>query len=218
MPDDSPVRPQAANGPEPTLAASGGRTDDGPWWTPAWQQIKASLPTEQELSRHRWLRPIARRLSDRVLWRLRSQSVARGVAIGLFWAFAVPVAQILFAAAHCVWWRGNIPVAAGVTLITNPLTVGGWLWLAYQVGSLVVEAPAPAPDAVPADGWLAWISSIGAPTLVGMGVFALGGAVTGYLATLLVTRVLAALRLRSARRRRLDRRADAQPSGEAPGS
>jgi hypothetical protein len=160
---------------------------------------------------------VAKRLSDRVLWRLRSESVARGVAIGLFWAFAVPVAQILFAAAHCVWWRGNIPVAAGVTLITNPLTVGGWLWLAYQVGSLMVDVPGPAPDAAPAEGLLAWIGSIGAPTLLGMGVFAVGGALAGYLVTLLVTRVLAALRLRSARRRRRDRQVDATAGDAAPG-
>ena len=177
-----------------------------PWWAEAWRQIKASLPTQQELERHRWLRPVARRLSDRVLWRMKPEAVARGVAIGLFWAFAVPVAQILFAAAHCVWWRGNIPVAAGVTLITNPLTVGGWLWLAYQVGSQIIDGPAAAPAATDG-GWLAWIGSIGAPTILGMGLFAVGGAVLGYVLTVLGARALAALRLRRALRRRQDRRA-----------
>jgi uncharacterized protein len=176
------------------------------WWQPAWQQVKASLPTEAELARHRWLRPVARRLSDRGLWRMKAEPVARGVAIGLFWAFAVPVAQILFAAAHCVWWRGNIPVAAGVTLITNPLTVGGWLWLAYQVGSLFISDASAAPRVAASEGWWAWIGSIGAPTLLGMAIFAIGGALLGYVLTTLGARGFAWWRMRQALRRRQGRR------------
>lgn len=48
------------------------------------------------------------------------------------------------AVAHSVWWRANIPVAAGATLLTNPFTVSFWLWLAYQAGSLLIDAPPPA--------------------------------------------------------------------------
>jgi hypothetical protein len=31
------------------------------------------------------------------------------------------------------------PVAAAMTMLTNPLTVGFWLWLAYQLGYLGVK-------------------------------------------------------------------------------
>lgn len=206
----NPAMPDAPR-PDRRDASSTEAGADAPWWQAAWLQIKASLPTEAELSRHRWLRPIARRLSDRGLWRMKSEPVARGVAIGLFWAFAVPVAQVLFAAAHCVWWRGNIPIAAGVTLITNPLTVGGWLWLAYQVGSLVIESPGGAPVAPAGDGLLAWLGSIGAPTLLGMAIFAVGGAVLGYLMTTLAVRAWSWLRMRRALQRRAGRR-DASPA------
>jgi uncharacterized protein len=175
-------------------------------WAQVRRQLKASLPTQEELSRHRWMAPVAERLADRALWRPKAESVARGVAIGMFWAFVVPVAQILFAAAHCVWWRGNIPVAAGVTLITNPLTVGGWLWLAFHVGSWLLPASAERVQVTAStDGWLAWIGSFGLPTLVGMGTFAVGGAALGYVLTLAVARAMAWSRMRTALRRRRDR-------------
>lgn len=183
------------------------------FWTQVRAQIRASLPTQHELQRHRWLRPVAERLSDRILWRPKAEPVARGVAIGVFWAFVVPVAQILFAAAHCVWWRANIPVAAGVTLITNPLTVGGWLWLAYHVGSWLLPGAGERPPVTASgDGWIAWLGSIGAPTLVGMGSFAIGGALLGYVLTLAVARFLAWSRMRRALRRRRERREAGRPA------
>lgn len=137
------------------------------------------MPTRETLSAHLWLRPVAHRLSDPKLWRLQHEAVARGLAIGLFWAFAIPVAQIIVAAAHSVWWRANIPVAAGVTLITNPFTIGFWLWLAYQLGSFLLDAAphAPMPDGA---GMLAWLTSYGGPAVLGMGIFAVVGSASGY--------------------------------------
>lgn len=142
------------------------------------QRWRQSLPTPDQLARHRWLRPIAHRLTEHGLWHARTESVARGVAIGLFWAFVLPFAQILFAAAHCVWWRANIPVAMAITFVTNPFTIGGWLYLAYHVGSIFVapDATLPMPD-----GWLGKLQTLGWPTVVGMGLFALIGSVGGYI-------------------------------------
>ena len=145
----------------------------------------------ETLAAHPWLKPVAHRLQEPGLWRLHHEAVARGVAIGLFWAFALPVAQILVAAAHCIWWRGNIPVAAAATLLTNPFTVGFWLWLAYKLGSLILGlAPheAAAGDAVleaasASAGFdaLAWLQRFGWPAVLGMAIFAVGGAAAGYL-------------------------------------
>jgi uncharacterized protein (DUF2062 family) len=142
------------------------------------QRVRESLPTPDTLARYRWLRPIAHRLGEHGLWHAKTESVARGVAIGLFWAFLLPVAQILIAAAHCVWWRANIPVAAAVTLVTNPFTIGGWLWAAYHVGSIFVAPEVALPVA---EGWLGKLQALGWPTVVGMALFALIGSVGGYL-------------------------------------
>ncbi len=119
---------------------------------------------------------------DPKLWRMHHESVARGAGIGVFWAFTLPVAQILVAAAHCVWWRGNIPVAVAVTLVTNPLTIGFWLWLAYKLGSLVLDAPPPLPFSQIGEGAgiMGYLTSIGAPAILGMGMFAVGGSLAAY--------------------------------------
>lgn len=139
------------------------------------QRFRGSLPTRESLCAHPWLRPIASRLTDPQLWRLQNESVAKGLAIGLFWAFLIPIAQIVVATAHCVWWRGNIPVAAGVTLVTNPLTIGFWLWLAYQVGGAVLG-----PTAMPEAMDVGWLHEYGWPTMLGMGMFAVGASMLGY--------------------------------------
>jgi uncharacterized protein len=151
------------------------------WFAARRARWAAQLPTRQSLEQVRWLAPVAHHLADAGLWRLRSEAVARGVAIGTFWAFAVPFAQIVLAAVHCIWWRGNIPVAAAITFVTNPFTVGFWLYLGYRVGSWVV--PGAAPDIgnlSDAATIMQMLQAYGWPTLVGMGLFATVGAALGY--------------------------------------
>jgi uncharacterized protein (DUF2062 family) len=160
------------------------------------------MPGRADLAKLPLMQPIAHRLAARELWQLRPESLARGAALGVFWAFALPVAQILVAAAHCVWWRGNIPVAAAMTLITNPLTIGPWLLVAHRVGSIFIQAPPPMAEAA---GWLQQIQSLGAPTLLGMAIFAVAGSLVTYIAV----RAAAQLRLAWRLRRRAARGAGA---------
>ena len=155
-----------------------------PHWAQRW---KASIPTRDVLATHPWLKPIAHRVLDPELWRLRSEPVARGAAIGVFWAFAIPFAQILAATVHSVWWRANIPVAAGITLLTNPFTVGFWLWLAYQTGALILGAP-PAEPRAAGESMMAWLASFGGPAILGMGIFAVAGAIIAYVGVKLAWR------------------------------
>lgn len=143
-------------------------------------RLRSALTNREMFASNRFLQPLAGRLLDPQLWRFQHEAVARGVAVGVFWAFLIPVAQIVAAAAHCVWWRANIPIAAGMTMLTNPFTIGFWLWLAYQLGTWLMGAP-PEPMVIPAEGALAWVASFGKPTALGMGLFAVGGASMGYL-------------------------------------
>ncbi len=177
----------------PRPARTPKKTGDGHWS----DRFRSGVSRET-LAAHPWLKPVAHHLQEPGLWHLQHEAVARGVAIGLFWAFALPAGQILVAAAHCVWWRGNIPVAAGMTLVTNPFTIGFWLWLAYKLGSLILgvaphEAAAgnavleAAADSAGFDA-LAWLQRFGWPAVLGMGIFSVGGAMSGYVLVKLLWR------------------------------
>ena len=166
---------------------------------PSWlDSIKQSLPDRHTLAAHPWLKPLSHRLLEPGLWHVRHEAVARGAAIGIFWAFAVPFGQFLFAAAHCVWWRANIPVAAGLTLITNPFTLAFWLWLAYKVGNTLLGTSGPMPNPEPLVSQPASImnlvNSFGAPAALGMGLFAVVGAALAYVSVKLVWRMRISLK------------------------
>ncbi|MCY7369360.1 MAG: DUF2062 domain-containing protein [Polaromonas sp.] len=144
----------------------------------AW--FRLSQADRHKLTQHRWLRPVAHRLHDPKLWQMQHEAVARGAAIGVFWAFAAPVAQLILAAVCSVFFRANIPVAMGTTLITNPFTIGFWLYLAYEVGAVLIDAP-PRMSKADSSSTLAWVTSFGWPAVIGMGLFAVFGSVAAYL-------------------------------------
>src|SRR6218665_1633432 len=83
--------------------------------------LHRTLPKREELEGNRFVAPLARRQE---LWRFTRRSVPRGVAIGLLVGiFAlIPGVQIAGAALMCVPFRGNIPIAALMTFLSNPAT------------------------------------------------------------------------------------------------
>ena len=160
--------------------------------------LRSAIPKRETLAKHPLLKPIAHRVLARELWHLQHASVARGAAIGMFWAFAVPFGQVLFAAAHCVWWRANIPVAAAVTFITNPFTIGFWLWLAYKVGHLLMDTPPSTMLAMPSSAAevALWAKALGWPAFIGMAFFAVQGALLAYFIVFFGWRARVALKRR----------------------
>lgn len=157
--------------------------------------LGARMPARDDLAGHPLLKPVAQHLLSPRLWHLQHEAVARGVAIGLFWAFAMPIAQIPLAVAHCVWWRANIPLAIVATLVTNPLTLGFWLWAAYQAGTFFIDAPS---LVMPGQGTglVDWLQSLGKPVILGMGLFAGIGSLSAYGLVKLAWRVSVNLRWR----------------------
>jgi len=169
-----------------------------PGKTPWLDQFRQPLPKRDTLAAHPWLKPVAKHTLDPQLWRLQHEAMARGVAVGTFWAFTIPFAQTLVAIAHCTWWRANIPAAAAMTMVTNPLTIGFWLWLAYQLGESILGAQVK----LAADGGApSWIAAFGWPTLLGMGLFAVGGAALGYGGVKLIWRLRIGFKLRARKTR-----------------
>ena len=155
------------------------KIDPARHWT---DRLRIAVPTRDALAAHPWLKPRAHHVLDPKLWRMHHESVARAAEIGIFWAFVLPAGQILAAVANSVWRRANTPVAAGLTLITKPFTIGFWLLLAYEAGSFVLDAPPPLPfeQLGQSGGIMDYISAVGEPAILGMGMFAVGGLLAAY--------------------------------------
>lgn len=104
--------------------------------------IRKHTPTREEMARNKYLAPIAHRFMSPELWRFTRRSVPRGVALGLFAAFIIPVGQIFLAAFLALPSRANVPLAALVTFVTNPFTLPFWLVVANKVGNFTLRLDA----------------------------------------------------------------------------
>lgn len=100
------------------------------------------MPKREEMARNKYLRPIAHRFLSPELWRFTRNSVPRGVALGLFCAFIIPLGQTPLAAFLALPARANMPLAAVVTLVTNPLTVAFWAVVAHKLGAFMLRVDA----------------------------------------------------------------------------
>lgn len=157
----------------------------------------------------RWLGPA---IHNPNLWHLNRRSVAGGVAVGMFFAFILPVAQFLAAALTAIILRVNLPLAMASTLITNPFTFAPWYFLAYKIGALFVVAPEamPEPPVVEGTGGL-WSRIVGAfdtvlamgePLLIGLAILAVGFSLGSWLLVNLIWRYSTLARLRRRQRQR----------------
>ena len=146
------------------------------------QRFRALAPSREQLEANPSLHRLAPWLANPKLWQWSRRSVAMGVAVGLFIGFAIPVAQILLAAAAAVMLRVNLPMAAAATFITNPLTVPPIYYGAYHLGVWMTGAPAAA-DFSLADPSALWdqLGMVGTPLFAGLAVTALIAALASYL-------------------------------------
>jgi len=152
--------------------------------------VAKNTPTREDMARSRWTRPFARR-SD--LWRFTRRSVPRGVAVGLLVGIflMVPGLQIIGAALLSLPFRANIPIAAGMTFLSNPATTPFFLVAALVVGNwLGFRADLDAFYALYGKGasfdeWTAWLFSDAAPALVsGLFLISVACAIVGYVVAL----------------------------------
>lgn len=137
----------------------------------------AKIPTREQLLQSRLLRPFAHHLRSPLIWRFNRRGVARGASLGLFAAFAIPVAQTPFAALFAVASRANLPVAALATLVTNPFTVPFVYYLAFLTGKAVLQLKEDATVSFGSEGGmvesvLRWLVTAAGPTYLGLLIFA----------------------------------------------
>jgi uncharacterized protein (DUF2062 family) len=170
--------------------------------------FKRFLPTRESIKQNRLLRWLGPRIHDPLLWHVNRNSVARGVAIGVFFGFMVPVAQIPAAAIVSLALRANLWVSALATLVSNPFTYGPIYLIAYRIGAHILppaskSSPMADEHAVEALHWLVeavnWLTGIGRPLVLGMLLMAVTGAIVGYFSVLLAWRVNVLLKRRRQR-------------------
>jgi uncharacterized protein (DUF2062 family) len=173
------------------------------------------LPSHESVRQNRYISRYGAFLHHPNLWHLNRHSVAGGVGIGLFAGLVPGPLQMLTAALLAVPLRVNLPVALVTTLYTNPFTIGPLYFLAYEIGSLLVNdggnaTTPPAFDfmrfAESAEIFLRWLLSLGKPLFVGLVTLAVSLGILGYLGVQLIWRTHVLL---AWRRRARDRRARA---------
>lgn len=170
--------------------------------------LRRHMPTREAMAKNRYLAPIAHRFLSPELWRFTRRSVPRGVALGLFAAFIVPVGQIFLAAFLALPARANVPLSALVTFVTNPFTLPFWLVVANRVGAFVLKIDAATGGAAGTNeiasgrlGKFGWFLETAGVTAFGFVILSIISAAVGYLLASFVWRFMVARR----RARRLDR-------------
>ena len=155
--------------------------------------IARKAPKREELANSRWLKRFGGRALNSEFWRFTRRSVPRGVAVGLWVGiFAlIPGVQIVGSALVSIPLRANIPVAAAMTFLTNPLTTPFLLGASWFVGSslgLGGQKGIPGRQAS-LETWLGWLFSDAALAPVGgLFVIASGSAALAYLLSIWIWR------------------------------
>jgi len=167
-------------------------------------RLQALIPSREQLLANRWLKVLRPFFDDPKLWHWSRRGVATGVAIGIFFGFLIPVAQIPVSAVAAVALRANLPMAAASTLVTNPFTFAPVYYGSYHVGRLVTgndtyAAPTAAPEQPDDASLFSRIQALGGPLIVGLAMVACIGGITSYL---LIT-LFWIMHVRRKRRRRL---------------
>ena len=160
------------------------------------------VPRRETLLANRWLAPVAPRLASIAIWQFNRRSIARGLALGLFAGFILPIGQIVLAVLMAASVRANIMVACAATLITNPFTLAPIYYAAFRTGSFLLEALDVAPGVSRAPAPVGW-ASLGAAsmtTFIGLMVFAVLSSILAFAAVHLLWRI--SLRLKWLRRRK----------------
>ena len=181
--------------------------------------LKHKRPSREAMLANRWMRPFANTIGDPNIWHFNRKSVGRGVALGMFFGLSIPFAQAPAAALFAVPLRANLPVAALVTFISNPLTTPFIYIGAYQIGRWMLNMQDGGLLAnMTADHWaedvMVVVTNAPLPLAIGLLVIATVGAIIGYLGIHIVWRLWIHQRIEARRERHLARQKREGGGGE----
>lgn len=185
------------------------------------------LPSHESIRGNRWFARFGAFLHHPNLWHLNRDSVAGGVAVGLFAGLVPGPLQMLTAALLAVPLRVNLPVALLCTLYTNPFTIVPLYIVAYEYGSLLLGHSGKFSDVQPfVMDWMHlfdslramvdWTLALGPPLLVGLLALACTLSAAGYLLVKIGWRIHVSLAWRARRQRRADGTPPPPPTPRTP--
>ena len=148
------------------------------------------MPTPESLEKSRFMAPIAHLVLRPELWRFTRRSVPWGVAVGTVVGIflMIPGLQIIGAAFACLPFRANIPIAAGMTFLSNPATTPFILATSIGFGNRLLGSDATLSALwtlyhrhAPIGDYGRWMLSEAAPALLsGLALISLGLGLLGY--------------------------------------
>ena len=152
--------------------------------------FKRILPEVHQIREHKHLQIFGDILHDPHIFHLTRRSVAGGVATGLFVCFLPMPGHMILAALAAIRFRVNLPLAVILVWITNPVTMPPIFYLAYKLGSYILDLPH---KRLTFELSWQWFSStfmdIWPSLMLGSLIFATVASVTGYLAIRLIWRL-----------------------------
>lgn len=105
------------------------------------KRLKDLLPTPEKIMESRSLQLFAPHLADARLWHFNRHSLNKAVYIGVLSAFFPLPGQMLLALIGALIFRANVPMALGLTWITNPLTSLPIFYAGYYIGAKLLDVP-----------------------------------------------------------------------------
>lgn len=141
--------------------------------------LKGVLPDPRAILKSRWISVFGNLLQDPNLWHLNRRSASGGVAVGLFMMYMPPFGQVFMAAAAAIKLRVNLPIAASVVWLSNPLTIPPMFYLAYALGSTLLGRKVRTFEPEFWFDWHNWLGVLG-PMLLGCIICACTVAAIGY--------------------------------------
>lgn len=171
---------RSGNGVETSSQANGANTTA----KKARWSFKQWLPSRENIHNHKALRRFQPWLTRAYLWHFSRHSVPGAVAIGLIAAMIPGPFQIISAGLLAIKCRLHLPTAIAATLISNPFTILPIYWLAYKLGSLILQLPPQSlsqlKQVAREDFWSLW-GVLGWPFVIGMPLLTLGSAALAYM-------------------------------------
>lgn len=175
-------------------------------------RFRRFIPDREAIENNRWLRWLGPSLANPRLWHMSRRGLALGTALGVFFGFLIPIAQIPVSAAFAVAMRANVPAAVASTLVTNPITFGPVYYAAWKLGGALLDedieplAAAYLPGEFvhdPDKGWIEefveFVTGVGKPLVLGLAVMAVSLSLLSYF----LMSWIWTFRVRRKRRRRL---------------